>query len=484
MCARTEPGSKGAKSAKTARQSRGLRSGQLRFFRTIAQSVGVQGPTGAVVIAAAVLAGVSGGGTALVELVAAVAMGFVAYAFIIFTRGFNSAGSVYGFTGAVVGARFGFLSAWALMLVYVTFAGGICAAVASEASAAVGYFGPALPWQTYALTAYVLVMALAFLEIKVSAGIILGLEGVSMLLVVVVCAVIVAKGGNHGNVLGPEPFQPNGVPLSVLGLGVVLTFSSFSGFEAATTLGEETQSPQKLIPWAIGLSLAVVAAFTIVATAIVTNAFPSTEALASDPVPLVTLTNSYVADWVGELVSIGATISAFGAALACVVGASRILFAVGRDTGPTMLTTTTRAGAPAVALIGVAAGSLVTLLLVLHEDLATQAVAVSLGYGADLIIAAYILVVVAAIIFNVRRRVSWISTAILVVGLAALGYVVKVTFIPLPPSPFRIDALAAAGTLVVGILLPIVFPAVRRGIRDSALLKAGAEALLPRDPRP
>jgi len=73
------------------------------------------------------------------------------------------------------------------------------------------------------------------------------------------------------------------------------------------------------------------------------------------------LTNSYVADWVGELVSIGATISAFGAALGCVLGASRILFALGRDTGPKMLTVTTRAGAPAVALIGVAMGSLVTL---------------------------------------------------------------------------------------------------------------------------
>jgi amino acid transporter len=48
------------------------------------------------VIAAAVLAGVSGGGTALAQIIAAIAMGFVAYAFIIFTRGFNSAGSVYG----------------------------------------------------------------------------------------------------------------------------------------------------------------------------------------------------------------------------------------------------------------------------------------------------------------------------------------------------------------------------------------------------
>ena len=71
-----------------------LRGGRLRFFWTIAESVGVQGPTAGVVIAAAVLASVPGGETALVQLVAAVAMGFVACAFVTFTRGFSSAGSV------------------------------------------------------------------------------------------------------------------------------------------------------------------------------------------------------------------------------------------------------------------------------------------------------------------------------------------------------------------------------------------------------
>ncbi len=119
----------------------------LRFFRTAAESVGVQGPTAAVVIAAAVLAGVSGGGTDLVQLVAAVAMGFVAYAFVIFTRGFNSAGSVYGFTGAVAGPVFGFISAWTLMLVYISFAGSIFTATADEAQPAFGAVGLHLSWQ-------------------------------------------------------------------------------------------------------------------------------------------------------------------------------------------------------------------------------------------------------------------------------------------------------------------------------------------------
>jgi amino acid transporter len=459
--------------------TRRLRAERLRFFRTIAESVGLQGPTAGVVIAPAVLASVSGGGTALVQLVAAIAMGFVAYAFVIFTRGFNSAGSVYGFTGAVAGPVFGFVTAWTLMLVYVSFAGGVYAVTADEAQPAFGAVGLHLSWPVYAIIAFVLVMALAYLDIKISAGVILALEGVSMLLVVTACSIVLAKGGFHGHAFSSAPFRPGGVTLSVLGLGIVLTFSTFSGFEAAATLGEESRRPRRLIPLAIAASLAVVAVYTIGVTAVVTNAYPGIGQLSTATVPLVTVTGTFVAGWMGDLINVGGVVSAFGAALACAVGASRILFALGRDAGPVMLRRTSRlTGAPVGALIWVGAGSLLTLLLFIHEPLATRAVALSLAYGADLIIVAYILVVVAAIIFTIRRRMAPVKTVILLVGLAVLGYVVRDTFAPLPAAPFDWDALAAGITLAAGIALPLASPPVRRGIVNSPLLKVGASALL------
>jgi amino acid transporter len=462
-----------------AGQSGRLRAGRLRFFRTIAESVGVQGPTAGVVIIPAILAGISGGGTALVLLVGAVAMGFVAYAFVIFTRGFNSAGSVYGFTGAVAGPVFGFVSAWILMLAYVNFAGGLCMTTADEAQPAFGSVGLHLSWQAYAIIAFALVMALAYCDIKSSATLILALEGVSMLLVITACSIVLAKGGFHGHAFSSAPFRPGGVNLSVLGLGIVLTFSTFSGFEASATLGEETKQPRRLIPPAIAASLAVVAVFTIGVTAVVTNAYPSISQLSTDPVPLVTVTDTFAASWMGDLINFGAVVSAFGASLACAVGASRILFALGRDTGPVMLRRTGRlTGAPVGALIWVGVGSLLTLLLFIPEPLATRASAVSFTYGSDLIIAAYTLVVIAAIIFTIRRHMAPVTTVILLVGLAVLGYILKDTFVPLPAAPFSWDALAAGITLVVGIVLPFAYPPVRRGIVNSPLLKVGASALL------
>jgi len=432
-----------------------------------------------VVVVAAILASISGGGTALVQLIAAVAMGFVAYAFVIFTRGFNSAGSVYGFIGAVAGPRFGFLSAWVLMVAYVGFTGGVCAGTADEAQAAFGVIGLHLPWQVYAIATFALVMVLAYRDIKISSTVILVLEGASMLLVIIACGIIVAKGGFHGHAFSSAPFRPDGVPLSVLGLGVVFTFSTFSGFDAAATLGEESQQPRRLIPLAIAVSLAVGALYAIGVAAVVTNAYPGIKQLSKATVPLVTVTDTYVAGWMGELVNIGAVVSLFGAVLACAVAASRILFALGRDMGPGMLgRTSRRTGAPAGALVWVGAGGLLTLLAIIKEPLATRAVAVSLTYGADLIIVAYTLAVIAAIVFTVRRRMSPVKTVILVIGLGILGYVVKGTFVPFPPAPYSWDALAAGVTLVAGIALPFAYPPLRRGIQNSPLLKASATALL------
>ena len=46
------------------------------------------------------------------------------------------------------------------------------------------------------------------------------------------------------------------------------------------------------------------------------------------------LGTAYIASWVGETVTLGAAVSAFACCLACVVGASRLLYAVARDASP------------------------------------------------------------------------------------------------------------------------------------------------------
>jgi amino acid transporter len=457
-----------------------LRGGRLHFFRVIAESIGIQGPTGGVVITASILASIVGGATALVQVIAAVAMGFVAYAFIIFTRTFNSAGSVYGFTGAVAGPRYGFLSAWALMLVYVNFAGGVYASTADEAQPAFASIGIHWPWQVYAVIVFVLVTMLAYLDIKISSTVILVVEGLSMALVVLASVIITIKGGYHHHAFSAAPFRATGLSGSALGLGTVYAFSVFSGFEGAATLGEEAHQPRRNIPRAIWISLAVVAAYEVLVSAVIQNAFPNVKALSLSTVPLVSATSHFVSPWFADLINWGAVMSSFGAALALMVGASRMIFALGRDGfGPRYLKRTSVAtGAPTGALALVALVSFALLASFLFESQATTAVALILTYGADLIIAAYFIAVSAALVLVVRLKMPWYRGGILGVGMVVLGYVAKTTFIPLPSGAYRWDFFAALGSLIVGVLLPFASRRLREGISTSPLLRVGSRALL------
>jgi amino acid transporter len=304
---------------------RSLRPGQLRFARTIALSVGIQGPVAGVIVGPAVLAGIVGGSGALAYLLGLVAMGFVAYAFVIFSRSFNSAGSIYAFNGAALGPAYGFLSAWILLLVYVSFAGGVYTSTADIAQSLFASFGVHAWWVWFALAGFTLTMILAYFSIGFSSVVILACEGIAVLLLAVVGVVVLTKGGGgHHSAISAAPFEWHGITVGVLGLGVVNAFGAFSGFEGAATLGEESHRPARAIPAAITGSLVGAALIYIGFTWIADNAYPNAAALAAAPAPFVHLATIDIGSSMGKAVNAAGVISAFGAQLACINAANRL----------------------------------------------------------------------------------------------------------------------------------------------------------------
>src|SRR5487761_1406178 len=197
---------------------------QLSFIRTIALSVGIQGPVAGVIVGPAVLASIVGGGGALAYLFGFIAMAFVAYAFVIFSREFNSAGSVYAFNGSALGPTFGFASAWILLLVYVSFAGAVYASTADIAQALFSSWGVHVWWVWFAIAGFVLTMLFAYLSIAYSSLVIFFCEGIAVVLLAIVGIVVLAKGGYHHHAFSASPFRLHGLALGVLGLGVVNAF--------------------------------------------------------------------------------------------------------------------------------------------------------------------------------------------------------------------------------------------------------------------
>jgi amino acid transporter len=464
---------------------RSLHHGSLRFLRTAALPVGVQGPTAGVIIGPAIIAGIVGEPGALAQVLALVAMGFVAYAFVVFSRSFNTAGSVYAFNGSALGPGYGFVSAWLLLLVYLSFAAGVYASTADIGQALLASFGVHLGWVWLGLAGAVLALALAFTSIGFGSLVILLCEGVAVALITVVAIAVLAAGGYHHHGITAAPFSAHGVSLPVLALGLTAAFGQFSGFESAATLGEEARRSTRIIPAAIGWSLAGAAAVYIFFTWVVYVAYPGPAAIAASPAPLVSIADVYLGSAVGMAVNVAGLISAFGAQLACLTAAARLAFALGRETSrhpaSSLLTRTWRRyGSPAGALAVTGAVSIAALAAFGAEGTATRAATLIIQYGAYLILAAYLLTVIAALAWTWRTARRPLPLAILAVGVAVLGYVLYRTFAPFPPAPFSWVVAAAAASAAAGAAL-LLTPGLLARLRQSTLLAVTTADSRPRN---
>ena len=214
-------------------------------------------------------------------------MAFVAYAFVLFSRSFNSASSVFAFNGVDArGARYGFVSVWMLLLVYVSFAAGVYASTADIAGSLLASLGVHLGWVVLAVSGWALTMVFAYVSFGLSSVVILVCEGLAIVLVAVVGDRRwwrTAAGTTTRS--RQRPFQAHGIAFSVLGLGWS-TPSAPSPGSRARRPSARNRPPHPHHPGRRGrLAGRSPPAVYIVFTWIVDNAYASPAALAADPAP-------------------------------------------------------------------------------------------------------------------------------------------------------------------------------------------------------
>ena len=453
-----------------------LRANSVRFIGATASAVGIQAPTAGVTFLPALMAAIVGQAGPLAFLLAMLAMLLVSYAFIVFAADFASAGSVFAFNGRALGAGYGFISAWLLLAVYVAYSASI---YASNANFLESLFGSSvsIAWPVFALLFWALALVLAYRRISVSTLLIFALEGVAIVLVAVVAVAVIAKGGFQGHGISGAPFTTGGVPIATIGLGIIFAFTGFSGFEVSATLGEETRRARRVIPASMLAALLVSGGIYVLLAWVETIAYPSASALAGHSVPLVDIAKSYVTPAMGTLINVAALTSGIGAQLATVNGANRLLFALGRDGfGPRWLgAVNRRQGSPVGALGVVGIVSIVaTIPFMLNGTSPIDAFFYLATYGADLIIVAYLLTSIAALVWSVRRGTASVGrVAGLIAAIAVMAYIIKGTVYPIPELPFDL-CMYAAGITILGGLACLALPRLRSSLSSSPLLTATA----------
>ena len=470
----------------------------LSIWAAVGLSVALMAPSMAANINPQGSSTYAGRAVPLTFLIAAVGVLLVAYSFVRLCQYFHHSGSVYAFVGATLGPRTGVVAGWGLLGTYTFYA--------VVTSAAAGIFGTAFlqevgiwhnppTWAPFVLLAVtlVLVLVLAIMPVRRGGHVLLSIEGTTVALILIVTAVVLVRL-LAGNAPGGHTFTWSvftvapGISSSGLFLGVVFGFLSFAGFEAAATLGEEAKRPTRDIPRAIFGVAVFGGVYFVVVTAVEMMGFGAdaagVKAFTNSPSLLGDLGSTYVGHWVGDLITLGTTFSAFGCCLACVVGGARLLYAMSRDTaGPRGLgQSNSRWGTPAWATLVVVAAMAV--IVGIEAAVAAQPAAFnsflwSGTIGTLILLVVYVLASIGCIILVFVRHKLPVPTWQIIVpiaGLVVLGYTLYRNVIPYPTGDSAWFPVVAGVWLAVAVVAVIVAAGTARKLGAALAAREGIKA--------
>jgi amino acid transporter len=307
----------------------------LGLLEAVGLSVATIAPTLAMAFNVSLAVQFAGPAAPLAFVIGTILVLIVGLSFIAWSRRMALAGSAYGYITQAFGRRWGFIAGWALLLTYLAYGAGTSALVGNFIEAAArtsGLGGPSL-WMSVSVAAVLCATFLARRNMRLAGRLMLILEGLSLLAVTVLSIVIIAKiSALHS--LSTRPFTPSPAYHGWAGVGYALVFAvlSFGGFEAAATLGEETNHPHRNIPLAIlgALLLAGMLYVVISYAQVIGFGLQNADALANDAAPLDTLAVRYTSRSFAVVLDLAAALGGFSCVLGALSAAGRMLYALGR----------------------------------------------------------------------------------------------------------------------------------------------------------
>ncbi|MGH9036892.1 MAG: APC family permease [Acidimicrobiia bacterium] len=247
-----------------------------------------------------------------------------------------SAGSLYTYTVNGLGSFWGFVVGCSLLF------GGVLAGVAVLAGFAVftsqlmgnlGAPGPLQEWSLWYAVGLLLYFFLSYFGIVFSTRTQLVFTAATMATLLLLAAIIIAKGGAHGNTL--DAFRPGAAGVSwplILG-GLAFGIFSFMGFETAASLAEESRNPRRDIPAAVIGAVVVVGIFYVIVTYATSIGYGVREATTAWPESaggLAALTRRY-APYLGAWVLLAGGLAGLFSGLATHNVMTRVLYVMGRE---------------------------------------------------------------------------------------------------------------------------------------------------------
>jgi amino acid transporter len=403
-----------------------------------------------------------------------------------FARRSASAGSMYAYSGRGLGPRGGVISGWTLLWSYtfIAIAGFTGFSVfLNQFLDAVGVHH-ALPGVACFAISAAACWFVAFKDIRISSVLMLVLEGLSVLVIIGLCVVVLSKSGSP---VDTSQLTLKGMGLNDLNLAVVVCIFSLVGFESATALGGEAANPLRNVPRAVTWSLAITGLFFVFVSYVeVLGTHHYSSPLSALAAPLNTLADINHVGFLKIPIALGAMFSFFSLSLSCINAGARILYPMAaHGVFPHRLGDThDRNRTPHVAITAftVTAFAIPAVMQAFTNPLTTFGDAGTLAAFGFLL--AYFLVTFASLAY-LRRRGELRPKNVVVCVLAVVCLLVPTvgSFYPVPSAPVRYFPYYFLGYLLVGAVW--LFTVSRRHPGVLGEIEADLEATVDaHDPRP
>ncbi|MEO6531849.1 MAG: APC family permease [Specibacter sp.] len=276
-----------------------------------------------------IIAESTGGAAPAAYLVAMVAMLFTAHSYGRMSIAYPVAGSAYTYVRKSIDSRVGFLVGWAILLDYLFLPMVIWLIGGSFLSAQF----PGIPIAVWILLFIVITTFLNILGLKVADKANYALMAFQILVIVFFVALSIAhivNSSGAGGLANSTPFLNAGSSLGTISAGAAIAAYSFLGFDAVTTLTEETIDPKKNMPRAIML-IALIGGGIFVVVAYFTQLVHPGGAFADSASAASEIALQIGGTFFGAVFLAGLVAAQFASGLAAQASASRLMYAMGRD---------------------------------------------------------------------------------------------------------------------------------------------------------
>jgi putrescine importer len=274
-----------------------------------------------------VVAELSNGTVPTAYLVTLIAMLFTAFSYGRMASAYPISGSAYTYVGKEMGPQLGFLSGWLIQLDY--FFLPMVAWLIGAAYLSAQF--PGVPTAVWILAFVLITTVLNVIGIRVAvrANFLLMVFQLLVLGLFVALSIAYFVGEDTGATL-LSPFFNENTTLAAISAGAALAAYSFIGFDAVTTLSEETRNPRRTIPHAVVITALLCGALFIVTAYATQLARPGATFENADSAALE-IARMIGGNLFASIFLAGLIIAQFAAGLAIQATSSRLLYAMGRD---------------------------------------------------------------------------------------------------------------------------------------------------------